>query len=85
MPETFLNNLSTLHLSGARIWLSGALPEEGTISDEQRESLKAFVRRFARLVFESGGILFTVVIRVSHPFCWKKQSAIKRMEVERML
>ena len=42
-------------MDGARIWLSGALPETGTISADQRRAILGFVRKFARTVFERGG------------------------------
>ena len=42
-------------LNGARIWLSGSLPEEGESTREERERILQFVRVFAREVFARGG------------------------------
>lgn len=47
-------------LAGARIWLSGSVPEDHGASTVQ---VVNFVRRFARLVFERGGY----IIHGSHP------------------
>lgn len=51
---------NTTPLAGARIWLSGAVPdvEEGTVAD-----IIEFVKVFSRLVFERGGYL----VHGSHP------------------
>ena len=50
-------------LAGARIWLSGALPNAEEASAPEREALLAFVRHFARRVFASGGH----IVHGSHP------------------
>ena len=42
-------------LNGARIWLSGSLPEEGESTAEERQRILDFVRAFAREVFARGG------------------------------
>jgi len=50
-------------LAGARIWLSGSIPEiEGT-TESQRKAIISFVRKFARHVFERGGH----IVHGSHP------------------
>jgi patatin-like phospholipase/acyl hydrolase len=50
-------------LAGARIWLSGAVPEIEVATAAQRESIIDFVRRFSRRVFERGGH----IVHGSHP------------------
>src|SRR5262245_25105366 len=56
-------SLQAASLSGARIWLSGAVPEiEGT-TEAERAAILDFVRRFARRVFERGGH----IVHGSHP------------------
>lgn len=50
-------------LAGARIWLSGAIPEIEGITEAQRSAILDFVRRFARRVFERGGH----IVHGSHP------------------
>jgi uncharacterized protein len=50
-------------LSGARIWLSGSVPEFDGTTDTQRAAILDFVRRFARRVFEKGGH----IVHGSHP------------------
>jgi Patatin-like phospholipase/SLOG cluster2 len=55
--------LTPTSLSGARIWLSGAVPEAERITDAQREAMLDFVRRFARRVFGRGGH----IVYGSHP------------------
>ena len=42
-------------LNGARIWLSGSLPEESESTGEERQNILNFVRVFAREVFARGG------------------------------
>ena len=55
--------MKPVSLAGARIWLSGAVPEiEGT-TEIQRAAILDFVRRFARRVFERGGH----IVHGSHP------------------
>ena len=59
----FQSSLQPASLAGARIWLSGAVPEvEGTTA-AQRVAILDFVRRFARRVFERGGH----IVHGSHP------------------
>lgn len=50
-------------LSGARIWLSGAVPDADGTTEAQRAAILDFVRRFARRVFERGGH----IVHGSHP------------------
>lgn len=55
--------LNPAELAGARIWLSGAVPEiEGT-TEAQRNAIIDFVRKFARQVFQRGGH----IVHGSHP------------------
>ncbi|MBX7133941.1 MAG: patatin-like phospholipase family protein [Fimbriimonadaceae bacterium] len=56
-------HLGQASLSGARIWLSGALPEEEGTTDAQRASILEFVRQLARAVFQRGGH----IVHGSHP------------------
>ncbi|MEZ6125360.1 MAG: CBASS cGAMP-activated phospholipase [Planctomycetaceae bacterium] len=63
MTSTSNHTLQSASLAGARIWLSGAVPEiEGT-TQAQRAAILDFVRRFARRVFERGGH----IVHGSHP------------------
>lgn len=55
--------LPTGSLGGARIWLSGAVPEAEGTTEAQRAAILDFVRRFARRVFERGGH----IVHGSHP------------------
>jgi hypothetical protein len=48
-------------LNGARIWLSGSIPEDA--SDNEAERVRRFVRAFAAEVFRRGGRL----VHGSHP------------------
>ncbi len=50
-------------LSGARIWLSGSIPEEQNSTDLERKTIVDFVRFISRYVFEHGGH----IIHGSHP------------------
>ena len=50
-------------LSGARIWLSGAVPEDQDTTKPQQTAILDFVRRFSRCVFEHGGH----IVHGSHP------------------
>lgn len=58
-PNAFRNR----RLNGARIWLSGSLPEDEDTTKEQRNAILAVVRDLARRVFESGGH----IVHGSHP------------------
>jgi hypothetical protein len=55
MAEDPRHTLTPDSLSGARVWLSGAIPEAEGITDAQRAAILDFIRRFARRVFERGG------------------------------
>jgi uncharacterized protein len=55
--------LQPASLAGARIWLSGAVPETEGTTEAQRAAILDFVRRFARRVFERGGH----IVHGSHP------------------
>ncbi len=50
-------------LAGARIWLSGAVPETDGTTEAQRTAILDFVRRFARHIFQRGGH----IVHGSHP------------------
>ena len=56
-------SLKPASLSGARIWLSGAIPETEGTTEVQRAAILDFVRQFARRVFERGGH----IVHGSHP------------------
>ncbi|MBI4913146.1 MAG: patatin-like phospholipase family protein [Acidobacteria bacterium] len=57
------SSLPPTPLGGARIWLSGAVPETEGITEAQGAAIRDFVRRFARRVFERGGY----IVHGSHP------------------
>jgi len=63
MAEQTRHFLTPDSLAGARVWLSGAIPETEGITETQRDAILDFVRRFARRVFERGGH----IIHGSHP------------------
>jgi uncharacterized protein len=63
MAEDPRHTLTPDSLSGARVWLSGAIPEAEGITDAQRAAMLDFIRRFARRVFERGGH----IVHGSHP------------------
>ncbi|RYD61850.1 MAG: hypothetical protein EOP84_35230, partial [Verrucomicrobiaceae bacterium] len=63
MSSQDFNPLQSASLSGARIWLSGAVPETEGTTEAQRAAILDFVRRFARRVFERGGH----IVHGSHP------------------
>lgn len=50
-------------LQGVRVWLSGAVPEQESSTEEQRNGILEFTRRFAATVFQQGGY----IIHGSHP------------------
>ena len=56
-------SLPSPSLAGARIWLSGAVPETEGTTEPQRAAITDFVRRFSRRVFERGGH----IVHGSHP------------------
>jgi patatin-like phospholipase/acyl hydrolase len=53
MPNDVHDKFNFVPLSGARIWLSGSVPEGFT--EPQRAVLLDFVRQFSRCVFQRGG------------------------------
>jgi patatin-like phospholipase/acyl hydrolase len=57
------HTLTQTPLAGARIWLSGAVPEADSPTDASRNAIIEFVRRFARRVFARGGH----IVHGSHP------------------
>jgi patatin-like phospholipase/SLOG-like protein len=63
MDEISRPFLISASLAGARIWLSGSIPEVEGISEAQRDAMINFVRRFVRRVFERGGH----IVHGSHP------------------
>jgi uncharacterized protein len=63
MPDDARLILTSASLAGARIWLSGAIPEADGITQAQGDAILDFVRRFARRVFQRGGY----VLHGSHP------------------
>jgi hypothetical protein len=63
MSDNSHHSFSSVPLAGARIWLSGAVPEAEGTSEAQRAATVDFVRRFARRVFQRGGH----IVHGSHP------------------
>lgn len=63
MPDILGSISSNTPLLGARIWLSGSVPDEQNFTEAQRISILNFVRNFSRLVFEHGGH----IVHGSHP------------------
>lgn len=63
MPDTPLSFSHPNSLLGARIWISGALPEIERSTEAERSSIIDFVRHFSRYVFERGGY----IVHGSHP------------------
>src|SRR5438105_1336339 len=63
MAENLGHFLTPNSLAGARIWLSGAIPETEGVTEAQRLAILDFVRRFARRVFICGGH----IVHGSHP------------------
>jgi patatin-like phospholipase/acyl hydrolase len=63
MANTLYRDLRSTPLSGARIWLSGSIPEGEDVTELQRLAVAEFVRRFSRRVFEHGGY----IVHGSHP------------------
>src|SRR5262245_54895960 len=62
MPTPDRNlTLSSASFTGARGWLSGAVPED--TAETERTTIVDFVRRFSRRVFEHGGH----IVHGSHP------------------
>lgn len=63
MYDYNFNEFNSVPLSGARIWLSGAVPEDKDTTEQQRIAILDFVRQFSRHVFERGGH----IVHGSHP------------------
>jgi hypothetical protein len=63
MSDTAYSFLNSAPLAGARIWLSGAIPEAEVTDEAQRDAILGFVRQFAREVFARGGY----ILHGSHP------------------
>lgn len=64
MAFEHLSRFNQTPLAGARIWLSGAIPDPGSYATSTSAiDLTAFVRDFARHVFERGGY----IVHGSHP------------------
>jgi len=63
MPHATCNEFKTIPLSGARIWLSGSVPEDHDTTESHRAAILDFVRQFSRFVFERGGH----IVHGSHP------------------
>ena len=63
MPDNLHSISGNTPLLGARIWLSGSVPEEENSTEAQRSTIVNFVRQFSRLVFEHGGH----IVHGSHP------------------
>jgi hypothetical protein len=63
MPDKTNNLFKDTPLLGARIWISGAVPEEQGTTETQRAAILDFVRQFSRNVFERGGH----IVHGSHP------------------
>ncbi len=61
--QSTITSITYASLAGARIWLSGAVPETEGTTEAQRATILDFVRRFARSVFERGGH----IVHGSHP------------------
>jgi patatin-like phospholipase/acyl hydrolase len=57
------NIFNPIPLAGARIWLSGSVPEEQGITEAKREAILNFVSQFSRRVFQRGGY----IVHGSHP------------------
>src|SRR5262249_51871304 len=63
MPSVVDDLLRSSTLSGARIWLSGSIPEADFISEEKRSAIRNFVPRvFPRVLQQDGHI-----VHGSHP------------------
>src|SRR5436190_3588671 len=63
MPKGLEQHINSGPLAGARIWLSGAVPEANESSEQERSGILKFVRDFATKVFRLGGH----IIHGSHP------------------
>lgn len=63
MTTTVHENSKYSNLGGARIWLSGAVPEDSESTEEERNSILEFVREFSSMVFRAGGS----ILHGAHP------------------
>jgi patatin-like phospholipase/acyl hydrolase len=63
MPDDTRSIFKPVPLAGARIWLSGSVPEEQGATEAQRTAILDFVRQFSRHVFQRGGH----IVHGSHP------------------
>lgn len=63
MPDNTRSILTHAPLGGARIWLSGSLPEELGVTKANHTQILDFVRQFSRYVFQHGGH----IVHGSHP------------------
>jgi uncharacterized protein len=63
MPKDLDQRISSGPLAGARIWLSGAVPDVNESTEEERSGILKFVRDFANKIFRLGGH----IIHGSHP------------------
>lgn len=63
MPDNLRKISNNTPLLGARIWLSGSVPEEQNSTETQRSTILNFVRQFSRLIFKHGGH----IVHGSHP------------------
>lgn len=63
MPENTHNTFKNTPLLGARIWLSGSVPEDQDSTGAHRAAILNFVRQFSRFIFEHGGH----IVHGSHP------------------
>lgn len=63
MAETTFDFFNKTPLAGARIWLSGAIPEREVLSDKQYNAILTFIRSFAARIFQQGGH----IVHGSHP------------------
>lgn len=63
MSENIFNLFNRTPLAGARIWLSGSIPDRDEISDEQYNAILSFIRSFAARIFKQGGH----IVHGSHP------------------
>src|SRR4029078_11864462 len=63
MAENSRHFLTPNSVAGARIWLSGAVPEIEGITDAQRAAILDFVRTFSHRAFERG----VHIMHGSHP------------------
>ena len=63
MPDSLHDIPNGTPLLGARIWLSGSVPEEQNSTEAQRNTILNFVQQFSRLVFQHGGH----IVHGSHP------------------